>query len=495
MSTTTTYTGIRIVDMPDLGAVTADSSVVGEHAGSGRFGMTALRAYFNDVINVMQPEYGARGDGVTDDAAAIQAAITAGMAHGRAIYIPGTLAYYRIGSTITVGGSVRIYGDGITSNLCQSGSSVTVFNVTTPDAVIFNDLAFGKVLTATQTAGTAITVDPGTGQHNGGTVVTNCTFRFQNTGLNFVRAYNFFVENCKFFYGMTDIVVQDLTHVDAGDSVITACDFAQVSSVNGVWQGAGIAQYSSGGLKIIGNKFLGHNFGYSFRSAYNGQGQTSQLHIVANNFDTVQQIPVVIQEGVVGEIFGDVFICDNLMINCNQAIETGPWLSSGANWLNGVVITGNQIAVNAGQGPAIYLQSGNNMLVDCNSIVSAGGTVTGLQTGASCTNVKIGAANQFVGCTTNIVPGGTGITVDPVFQTGSVTVTPSTTLGSLFQSAFSTIVFSPPFSAPPVVMCTASGGTGIGVRIGTTLATQTQLFGIAATSGSPMTIFWSAQGY
>jgi hypothetical protein len=45
MSTTTTYTGIRIVDMPDLGAVTDDSSVVGEHAGSGRFGAPAFRTY------------------------------------------------------------------------------------------------------------------------------------------------------------------------------------------------------------------------------------------------------------------------------------------------------------------------------------------------------------------------------------------------------------------------------------------------------------------
>ena len=45
MSTTTTYTGVRIVDMPDLGAVTDGSSFVGEHAGSGRFAATALRTY------------------------------------------------------------------------------------------------------------------------------------------------------------------------------------------------------------------------------------------------------------------------------------------------------------------------------------------------------------------------------------------------------------------------------------------------------------------
>ena len=36
---------VRIADMPDLGAVTDASSVVGEQAGSGRFTATALRVY------------------------------------------------------------------------------------------------------------------------------------------------------------------------------------------------------------------------------------------------------------------------------------------------------------------------------------------------------------------------------------------------------------------------------------------------------------------
>ena len=40
-----TLGGIRIVEMPGIGAVTDDSSVVGEHAGSGRFGAIALRTY------------------------------------------------------------------------------------------------------------------------------------------------------------------------------------------------------------------------------------------------------------------------------------------------------------------------------------------------------------------------------------------------------------------------------------------------------------------
>ena len=77
---TTVFPGVRIVDMPDLGAVTDTSSVVGEHAGSGRFGAAAFRSYSNmvtatgstvprsnadrwsTIANVL--DYGAIGDGV-----------------------------------------------------------------------------------------------------------------------------------------------------------------------------------------------------------------------------------------------------------------------------------------------------------------------------------------------------------------------------------------------------------------------------------------------
>jgi hypothetical protein len=52
MTTTITTTtgaaveGVRIADMPDLGAFTSDSSIVGEHAGSGRFSAISLSGYF-----------------------------------------------------------------------------------------------------------------------------------------------------------------------------------------------------------------------------------------------------------------------------------------------------------------------------------------------------------------------------------------------------------------------------------------------------------------
>jgi hypothetical protein len=50
MSTTTAYSGVRIFDLPDLGAVSDTSSVVGERAGSGLFSAPAMRTYMSAIV-------------------------------------------------------------------------------------------------------------------------------------------------------------------------------------------------------------------------------------------------------------------------------------------------------------------------------------------------------------------------------------------------------------------------------------------------------------
>lgn len=46
MSTTTTYTGIRTADLPNLGAVSDTTLFVGDYAGTGTFSASAMKTYF-----------------------------------------------------------------------------------------------------------------------------------------------------------------------------------------------------------------------------------------------------------------------------------------------------------------------------------------------------------------------------------------------------------------------------------------------------------------
>lgn len=102
--TATNYSGG--VTAPGLGAIyrTVDSKLL-------------------DTLSVK--DYGATGDGSTDDKLAIQAALNAGGTSSRAVYFPGTTASYKISGVLTVPDGVTVCGDGFdslieTTNIVQN---------------------------------------------------------------------------------------------------------------------------------------------------------------------------------------------------------------------------------------------------------------------------------------------------------------------------------------------------------------------------------------
>ena len=156
--TTGTFPGVRIVDMPDLGAVNDASSVVGERAGSGRFAATAFRSYVGSYItaglpwiNVRDPAYGAKGDGATDDTAAIQAAYNAAPTSGAVVVFPqGT---YIVSAAIVVPRS-NIVTEGCNSEIRTTSATADHFQLAAGiDRLVFRDLSLWATVTKSAGAG------------------------------------------------------------------------------------------------------------------------------------------------------------------------------------------------------------------------------------------------------------------------------------------------------------------------------------------------------
>ena len=123
---------------------TAGGTVVGEVTGNEEVtatGSTTARSLadrFADVVNVL--DYGAKGDGTTNDTSAIQAALNSG---GKMVYVPaGT---YKLDSNLSVPQGVSIKGDGQGSTIFDAstidyttlpaGSSIIEVSEITPTAI------------------------------------------------------------------------------------------------------------------------------------------------------------------------------------------------------------------------------------------------------------------------------------------------------------------------------------------------------------------------
>lgn len=123
-------------------ASSAGAKLVGFLAGPG----AVLRTVW-DVLNeqVSVKSYGAKGDGVTDDTAAIQAAANA--AAGKKLYFPATLSSYKITEQINLLGFTTVCGDGRGSVVKMAAANKSVFmvnqqgGVTLRDLVILGDVA------------------------------------------------------------------------------------------------------------------------------------------------------------------------------------------------------------------------------------------------------------------------------------------------------------------------------------------------------------------
>jgi len=452
-------------------------------------------------VNVL--DYGAVGDGVTDDTAAMAAA----HATGRFVYYPsGTYLFTKLTTPILRGG---IFGDGPTSTVLNStdtsNDALMVFNGlwlnSAPqednNAFVFRD--FAVAAPTAKTVGSCIEVTaPITGgvqQENQITVFDNVIFRNFATGIHFRSASYWKVLNCNFFdYRVAGIQVQNIYNADSGDGAITNCVF----QTNPVSIGnAGILQNSSGGLRITGCKFLGASFGY--RMQWTGVQASSNLQIVNNSFELMDTFAVSL-----GRVSGSATF-KLINITGNNFALGGFFIGTDSNtWLSKITITGNIFELWNGYASnlaAIGLNNVDNFIISGNTFVGAGLTSVGAAL-VNPTNGQVGL-NNYYGITIPVdQAGAVNVPVALTEQSGSA-VTASTgwtAYGAyLFQSTLTSVTFAAPYSIAPDphdVQLTAGDGSGtVAGIVGPVTTTGFSFRAINVFDDRASTIYWSVKGY
>jgi hypothetical protein len=218
-------------------SASSGSSLIGYQPAGGGAVATTVQAKLRQTVSVK--DFGATGNGTTNDAPAIQAAIDACLASGAALYVPA--GSYKLTSQINValytgvpGRGLIMYGEGWGSRFIidhtGNGFSVTCSPSFGFYQAIFRDLYF--------TDGAA---SPSRIIHNNGainTLVRDCVFDNATVGVGCVvndNAYGLAIEGCIFtrivgtgaFYAQTS----DLLTYSFVNSIID-CDFSTVT--NGV---------------------------------------------------------------------------------------------------------------------------------------------------------------------------------------------------------------------------------------------------------------------
>jgi hypothetical protein len=348
-------------------------------------------------------DFGAKGNGSTDDTSAMQTAITAAISGGFALYMPaGT---YKITSALTVSGSLTIIGEGRDKSIILLGTTTQDgISITGTSPVYFRD--FGFQVSGTPTAGAGIVVDPGGSNVNSQSQFIGLKFNGLFKGYDFERAAYWTIDRNAFTLVLDkNIIVRNLVNADEGDCLITNSLFLYsglpVTTANQFvyWE-------SSGGLKIIGNKFNG-----GYRPIYLNltSGANTGSHIInSNSIESFTGQGIFISSATSGPVLGTLSkttISGNEIGPFDNGTGIQAFNTSTPGWLDGLAIIGNTIhtGINGGgtAGKAIDIDYATGVTVTGNSFKGNAGTTVGLSLGSNVTQTTV-SGNTYYNFGTNV---------------------------------------------------------------------------------------------
>ncbi len=266
------------------------------------------------VLNVK--DFGATGDGTTDDTSAIQAAVSKATASGKRVYLPS--GNYRTTATVSVPENVSLVGDG-------------------PTSVIIHDPPLDH-------PSVAIKVEPTILGLSLNSILENLRIlgmSGSSVGIKIVNGYALTIRNVQIDGGSDPNRTPGFTttgvQVDGTGSANSAAVWLLHSHIqNCGGDGVRLTGGSAGGVCIFFNRIQG-NIGWGFNAA-GGVTGPSEAHIENN----------VIEGNVKGAVTGS-FFASTIRNNHLEAsiISTGPLVRLGAdNVFRGLEISGNVVLNN-----------------------------------------------------------------------------------------------------------------------------------------------------
>jgi hypothetical protein len=213
--------------------------------------------YKTGRYNVKDPAYGARGDGTTNDTAAIQAAINAAIAAGGGeVYFPAGTYVVSPTLTVTSGVGVRLVGAGRNATALRKASNGVLLSMSGP---------------ATDVSGAT---------HTRYCSVEDMTLNGNaKTGLLLQLYYN---NNCLF---------QNVFFTSNNDVCVDTAEFWDSQFINCVWESSGGAADSTSPNVWLRNSAASSGFGYSADSV-------NMIRFYANRFENFFNGAVRIEKGV-----------------------------------------------------------------------------------------------------------------------------------------------------------------------------------------------------